>query len=336
MKKLNQIRNVGAALATLATLGLSPNASAISLTWVNGPDAGQAFSGGAIVVKALNYDTGTLYNQIPVGTSLGYTGSPGAGVAGGEALLNAQPGRAVLNGRGSEDSWGIVRITQIQSIGSDGVLHDIYNEAVNAYELTAMFWGIRDYHLTQVSAGSGIAGAGQVIDGTGMRVDIYSDNTPDFNQTAGPGGRGVGSDVYNTVTDGTLELSLLSTPGFINDNGTFGGTAAEFESNTAAVGYAALDVIGGASAWQFDTNSIGFKGSSGGSFVAGKADQTATDIWFAFTSTQGTNGWDINSNDPMLAVINNNRVPEGGSTLLLLGAALAGLGVVYRRRNQAV
>jgi len=340
MKKLNQMRRTGILLTTVASLiALSPSAMAIPLNWLDGPQAGQAFAGGGIVVKAFNYDTGTLYNQQPNGTTIGYTGNPGAGVAGGEAALNnpAVVQRPVLNGNpaATEDGWGIVKITQIQSLGSDGVLHDIYNAAVSGFELTAMFWGIRDFHLTQVDAGSGLPGGGQIIDGVGMRVDIYSDATPDFNQTGGPAARG-GVSSYPTVTDGNLELSLLSTPGFINANGTRGGAATEFEANTAATGYAALNVIGGASASQFNTNGIGFQGSSGGAFLPGVAGQTATDVWFAFTSTQGTNGWDINSNDPMLAVVTNN-VPEGGSTLLWLGAGMTILAAVYhRRRKQTV
>jgi hypothetical protein len=309
------------------------------LTWVDGPQAGQSFAGGGIQIKAVNYDTGTLYNPIGIGSSIGYSGSPGAGVAAGEATLNlpANVARPILNGMpaATEDSWGIVRITNIQATASDGVLRDIYNSALAPVELTAMFWGIRDFHLTQVSAGSGLAGAGQVIDGTNMRVDIWSDASKDFNQTAGPGGR-TGIPSYPTVTNGTLELSLLSTPGFINANGTFGGAATEFEANTASVGYAALNVTGGASAAQFNTNAIGFQGSSGGSFLPGVAGQTSTDVWFSFTSTQGVNGWDITSNDPMLANISpGTSVPDTGSTLLMFGLGLAFLGEAYRRRQNA-
>jgi len=342
MKKPNQIRRTGILLTTVAGLmGLLPSATAIPLVWLDGPQAGQTFAGGGIVVKAFNFDTGTLYNTQPNGTTIGYTGNPGPGVAGGEAALNnpAVVSRPVLNGNpaATEDGWGIVKITQIQAIASNGTLQDIYNSAVSGFELTAMFWGIKDFHLTQVDAGSGIPGGGQIIDGTGMRVDIWSDPTPDFNQTGGPAARS-GISSYPTVTggDGTLELSLLSTPGFINANGTRGGSATEFEANTAATGYAALNVIGGASAAQFDTNGIGFQGSSGAAFLPGVAGQTSTDVWFAFTSTQGTNGWDINSNDPMLAVVRNN-VPEGGSTLLLLGAGLTALAAFHhRRRKQTV
>jgi hypothetical protein len=338
MKKQYWFRQaVGALLVLPALTIVTPSASAIPLTWLGGPEAGQAFAGGGIVVKAFNYDTGTLYNGIPVGTSIGYSGSPGAGVAGGEATLNlpANVFRPALNAMpATEDSWGVVKITQIQAFASDGTLQSIYNLDNSTFELTAMFWGIRDFHLTQVSPGSGSAFAGQVIDGVGMRVDIYSDPSKNFNQTAGPGGRG-GVSTYNTATDGTLELSLLSTPGFINANGTFGGTATEFQSNTADVGNAALNVIGGASAAQFDTNGIGFGGTSGAGLVPGMAGQTTTDIWFAFTSSPGTNGWDVNSNDPMLANISTGQVPDSGSTLVMLGMGLVGLGLGYRLRRKA-
>jgi len=331
MKNFFQGSAKAAIVALAAVAPLASPVHALTLTWLSGPQNGQAFTSGGIVVKALNYDTGSLYNTIPIGTSVGYSGSPGAGVAGGETTLNGITARQALNAMPStEDSWGIIKITQIQAIASDGILRDVYNAAVSPLELTAMFWGIRDFSLTQVSAGSGLPGAGQVIDGTGMRVDIYSDASKDFNQTPGPAGR-IGISSYPTVTNGTLELSLLSTPGFINANGTFGGSAAEFESNTASVGYAALNVIGGASAAQFNTNAIGFQGSSGAAFIPGVAGQASTDVWFAFTATQGTNGWDVNSNDPMLANITTPTVPDGGTTVLMLFPALALMALGYGR-----
>jgi hypothetical protein len=315
-------------------VGTSPLANAIPLTYIDGPMAGQAFTGGAISIKATNYDTGTLYNQQAVGTMTGYSGAPGAGVAGGAAALNAPAivNRPALNAEPGEDSWGIIKITDIFATTDQGTF-SLFNHLSSDFELTALFWGVSDFYMEQVSAGSGLPGAGQIIDGTGLRVDIYSDVSKNFTHTAGPGGRD-GVDGYDTATDGMLELSLLSTPGFINADGTFGGSATEFEANTASVGYAALNVIGGnaETVSQFDTNGIGFKGSNGASFIPGVAGQTSTDIWFSFTSTQGVSGWDITSNDPMLA--NIRGVPEGGSTLLLLGASLAGLGAVYRRRKQ--
>jgi hypothetical protein len=332
MKKLNRFRQAGGALLAISALVALPlSASALTFTWINGPQAGQAFTGGGIQIKAVNYDTGTLYTPLAVDTAVGFgVGGASGTVAAGETALNALPGRPALNGQAGEDSWGILKITQIQAY-SGGVLHDIYNAAVNPYELTGIFWGVEDFYLKQVSAGSNLPGAGQIIDGTGLNVNIYSDATPDFSQVAGPGGR-VGVSGYNTVTDGVLELSLQSTPGFINANGTLGGAATEFESNTASVGYSALNVIGGASAAQFNTNAIGFGGSSGASFLPGVGGQTSTDIWFSFTSTQGVNGWDITSNDPMLA--NISGVPDAGSTLLMLSMGLAFLGYGLRFRGR--
>jgi hypothetical protein len=334
MKSPYKIKRAGSALAVLVGLfGLCSSSSALPLTWLDGPQAGQAFTSGGIVVKAINYDTGSLYNTLPTGTTMGYSGSPGAGVAGGETTLNALPQRAALNGQPGEDSWGIIKITDILATASDGQLHSVYNSIASSFELTAMFWGVHDFFLDQVSAGSGLPGGGQVIDGTGLRVDIYS-GVKNFTQTGGPGARSSVSS-YPTATDGTLELSLLSTPGFINANGTFGGSATEFESNTANVGYAALNVIGGASSGQFNTNAIGFGGSSGAQFTPGVAGQTSTDVWFSFTATQGVNGWDITSNDPMLAnVTTPSNVADSGSSLAMLGMGIAFLAEAYRRRSR--
>jgi hypothetical protein len=338
MKNLNNMRRAALALAGIAAgIGMSPYASAIPLTWVDGPQAGQAFAGGGIQIKAVNYDTGALYTPLAVGSALGFgVGGASGSVAAGATALNGQQSRGSLGAvAGQNDSWGILRITNIQATASDGVLRDIYNSALSPVELTAMFWGVTDFYLAQVSAGSGLAGAGQIIDGTGLRVDIYSDPSKDFNQSAGPLGPHT-VNTYPTATNGTLELSLLSTPGFINANGTLGGAATEFESNTANVGYASLNVTGGASASQFDTNAIGFGGSSGAGFLPGVAGQAAHDIWFSFTSTQGVNGWDITSNDPMLANIRTPGVPDSGSTLLMLATGLALLAEGYRRSRRHV
>jgi len=309
---------------TLAALvALAPSANAIPLTWVTGPQAGQAFAGGAIQIKATNYDTGSLYPVQPVGT-----------VVSGAATLDALQSRAPLGFvAGQGDSWGILKITEIDARASDGVLRPIFVDSSSSFELTAMFWGVTDFMLTQISPGSALPGGGQIIDGTGLRVDLYSDPSKNFNQTGGPGLAHT-VNTYPTVTNGTLELSLLSTPGFINAAGTLGGIATEFESNTANTGYAALNVTGGASAAQFDTNGIGFSGSFGAAFTPGLGATTAADIWFSFTSTQGSDGWDITSNDPMLANIRPG-VPDTGSTLLMLGAGLALMGEAYRRRQKA-
>jgi hypothetical protein len=335
MKLLNRTCKAGlASLALASAIGFSPSAMALNLVWVDGPQAGQTFSGGGIQIKAVNYDTGSLYAPLALNSAIGFgQGGASADVASGITALNAAQTRAPLGVvAGQNDSWGILRITNIQATASDGVLRDIYNSAVSPVELTAMFWGVNDFYLKQISAGSGLAGAGQIIDGQGLAVNIYSDPSKNFNQTAGPTGAHT-VNTYPTATDGTLELSLLSTPGFINAAGTLGGVATEFESNTANTGYAALNVIGGASAAQFNTNAIGFGGSSGGAFSAGLGNQTSTDVWFSFTSTQGVNGWDVTSNDPMLANI-ATATPDGGSTLLMLGSGIVLMvGGLYRRRK---
>jgi len=339
MKKQYWFRQAVGALLVLPALSmLTATASAIPLTWVDGPDAGQAFAGGGIQIKAVNYDTGSLYTPLTVGNSLGFgtgTGANSANVAAGITALNGQQSRGALGTVAAhDDSWGILRITNIQATASDGVLRDVWNSALAPVELTAKFWGVDDFYLSQISAGSNLPGGGQIIDGVGLRVDIYSDPSKNFNQTLGPNGTN-NVLTYPTATDGTLELSLLSTAGFINANGTLGGAATEFESNTANTGYAALNVLGGASASQFDTNAIGFGGSSGAGFLPGVAGQASMDIWFSFTSTQGVNGWDITSNDPMLANISTGQVPDSGSTLMMLGIGLVGLALGYRRRRKA-
>jgi hypothetical protein len=313
-------------LSLAAATGLVSTANAVVFTWLDGPLAGQPFAGGPIEIKAFNHDTGTLYNTQPVGTVL--TG----------AALDAQISRPALNGMGS-DSWGILKITQIFSkVG--GQQYSIYSNLSNNFELTGMFWGVQDFYLNQANPGSGLPGGGQVIDGTGMTVHIYSDPSKNFSSdpVAGAGGGPAdrtGINTFPTVTDGTLELILQSTNGFINAAGTNGGVQTEFESNTAFTGYAALNVMGGASAAQFNTNAVGFQGSYGAGFLPGMGSQQSTDVWFAFTSIQGENGWDIKSNDPMIAVLSGPNVPDGGSTLMMtLGSLLALAGAARLRREK--
>jgi hypothetical protein len=330
MKKLNKFRQAGGAFLALAALvTLTPSASAVNFIWRSGPLAGSPFVGGSVVeIKAFNHDTGTLYNPQPVGTVL-----TGAG-------LNAQIARPALGPAAftNEDSWGILQITDIiATVPGTNTTASIYNHLVDPFELTGMFWGIQDFRLQQVSLGSGLAGGGQVIDGAGMFVNIYSDPAKNFNPDPNGGNNGpldrTGVSSFPTVTDGVLELSLQSTPGFINAAGTFGGVATEFESNTANVGYAALNVIGGASAAQFNTNAIGFGGSYGADFLPGVGGQAATDFWFKSTSSQGQVGWDIRSNDPMYVGIAGPSVPDSGSTLILLATALLGLACGQRVRR---
>lgn len=338
--------------ALLGSAALVPSAMAIPLVWRDGPEAGQAFTGGAISVKAFNYDTGTLYNNLGAGNALGYgVGGSAANRNAGESDLNdpTKIFRSVLGptdnatyGSGSsEDGWGILKIDNILAKASDGIDHSLFDN-LGSFELTAIFYGVRDFYISQVTDGSGSAFAGQIINGYNMHVDFYMAPrnvvANNFNQTGGPGVR-IGDDGYPTVTDGVKILSLLSTPGFINDDGTLGGRAAEFESNTASVGYAALDVIGGddpETVAQFDTNAVGFRGTTAasGGLVNGKVKDT-TDVWFSFTSLPGTNGWDVNSNDPMVANIAGASVPDTGSTLALMACALPLLAAVRRRRAAA-
>jgi len=338
MKKLTGTSQVVSALGALAAFFTAiPAASALDFVWLSGPQQGQAFAGGGIQIKAINYDTGALYGGLPINTAIGF-GQGGTGtqtVEGGIATLNAAQTRPALGSiAGHNDSWGILRITSIQATASNGVLHDIYNAVLpNTPELTAKFWGVNDFYVKQISAGEpGFAGSGQIIDGAGLRVDIYSDMSRNFNQTGGPNAA-AGLTTYPTATDGTLELSLLSTPGFINVAGNLGGIATEFESNTANTGYAALNVVGGASAAQFDTNAVGFGGSYGATFQPGLAGQTAHDVFFKFTSSQGVNGWDITSNDPMIASIRTS-VPDAGSSVVMLGLGLLCLAAGYRRTRK--
>ena len=327
--------------ALLATMGLSRSANAsLSLIWLDGPDAGssvESTGGGALSWRLTNYDTGTLYNFQPVGTKIGYgQGGASPNQAAGIAALD-NPSvifRPTLNAMANEDGWGLVKVNQIDAVDpTDHQTHQVFNSLVSPYELTGIFHGEKDFYLNQVTSGTGGAFSGQIIDGSGLQFDIYSDPAKNFNYTAGPGGRG-GLAAYATATDGTLQLSLQSTPGFINHPGNLGGTDTEFESNTGLVGYTALNIVGGSptTVHDFDTNSVGFGGTYGSGFVPGDVTPSA-DVWFQFTTSPGTSGWDVTSSDPGTFVV----VPEPASAAGLIGCLvpLFGAGVCRFRTRKA-
>ncbi len=187
-----------------------------------------------------------------------------------------------------------------------------------------MFYGLKDFYVNQTTS------TNQTIDGVGMHIDLYYQSKTDplytqYNALSGSASR-TGPTSYTTVTDGTKILAAVSTPGFIHDDGTLGGSSTEFESNFNALsggtGQMFMSVVGGTMASAFDTN--GFTSSS--------LPGVTADLFGQFTTALDTQAdWLARSNDPVVGSF--APVPEP-STYGLAGAALLSGMVALRRRAQ--
>jgi len=307
----------------------------------SGHAIGEAFKG-SFKINLINFDNGSLYQNLGTpGNAAGY-GANGTGtqtIPGGISTLDgvqaagstgaySQP--TVINGvaqpasNSAEDSWGIARIQTI----TDQFGSIVWSEGGKNAQLTIMFYGEKDFYVNQ------LAGGFQEIDGVGMHVDLYYQSKTDgaytqYNPLLGSSNR-TGANSYNTVTDGELILSAVSTGGFIHDAGTLGGLATEFASNfnasSGGTGQMFMNVTGGSMGYAFDQN--GFDSP----FVAGKS----ADLFGQFTTQVNgaptvTFDWLGSSNDPVKGGF--QPVPEP-STYGLAGAALLSGMVALRRRSQ--
>jgi hypothetical protein len=326
MKKLNTSGFAGiAAAAILAVVGFTPSANA-QLNFSPG------FTGGFVSIKYSNFDMGTLYPTQGNG-SYGVTNNTAAG----SAALNLLPGQiAPTNPAGltglAEDSWGIARLSTIEDFSSN----TIWSQIGTGQEVTVIFYGSQDFFLSK-------DGTQQVTSSYGLHIDLYlqtvgSPGYTAYNPSLGSAGR-TSQSTYNTVTDGTLLLSTVSTAGFLYAPGVEGGTATEFTSTFApgvnGKGSAYLNVTGGTMASQFNTNSIQSVFNPG-LFADLRVEFTTQPNSGPGSVGNPTGDWLVRSNDPVTAFI--VPVPEPSTYGLVAAGALLGL-VAFRRmkaRSQAV
>lgn len=330
-------------LFAVGVLGLLvSSASGIPLVYEEGPLIGQTYNG-AVTMKSTLFTTGSTYANVG-----GYTGLPDAGGAAGAngrplytPLTAVETGVSFLDGWNAppvsaqatgvyagaeatafeEDNWGIFRISRIEATSTGWA---VYTPAVKGYDLTGMISGQQD---TYVAPGPDPVNE-IAINSVGLKVDLYRQpvGPSAFDPTLGPGARLAGN-VYPNINDAgqILELSTVSLPGFLNAAGVQGGLSAEYINlynftTTEGDGGAYMEIAGGASALQFDTDFFAMPGAAAGVLGPLGYDLTA-DLSLQFDIPPPTgplNGWLVRADDPINAF---GQIPEPATlTILLLGA----------------
>ena len=310
--------------------------------------------GERIFFKINNFDSGTLYPLAPVvGTSWGGTGNNLADVNTLDAIPLQTPGIGSLQVPAGpslpappvpslEDTWGIVKVTEIQ----DTFSNTLWLPGDTNTELTGIFYGLADIYLEQATA------TVQRAEGVNFHFELYEaaiagSQPPDFDASQGTGGR-TGLTGYTTATDGVLALSAISVPGHINGPGVRSGANAEFQSTndiaaimagasaTVGSGVTFMDITGGTLQPVFDPEFWGAPDSADAfqplPLNVGVAGSQGADIRLDFTNKVpgpvGTD-WLLRSNDPGEMVV---AIPEP-MTMLGVFMGVGGLAGYIRRRR---
>ena len=166
----------GIAVAALAvSIGLSTSAKAILFQNLPPTPAGDQY-----VFKIIDFDNGTLYNNVPGAATQAGFGAGGAAVdvLGGVTALNALNFAGAVGARNigafgagaaaAEDSWGIAFVTQI-FLASNPVV-PVWDSNLDNQQLSAMFYGEQDYYLRDIDDNT------QLTAGVGLSADFYLQN----------------------------------------------------------------------------------------------------------------------------------------------------------------
>jgi hypothetical protein len=269
--------------------------------------------GGAnIELKFTNYDEGTIYHNLAVGTygkafiDALPTSDPGGGLPWKTPPIGAAPG---------EDTWGIFKLTDILNLDNAATL---WQEGDGGFEITGIFWGEDDASVSW-------DGTTQTITGNDLQYAFFEDplaNLTPFSFAAGPTGRVPGvPPIYAGSTDGTLIWTGNSVPGIAGISpDEFGAQYTPGSPTPPPFDKGVGDFLG-----NLGTNDWG-TGSLNDLLDAGDIDMT-----FHFTASGSFAGdFLLRSNDPVTAQV----TPElGTAPLMLLG--MLPIGVAWWRRRKA-
>jgi hypothetical protein len=323
------MRNVSRTLKALAIAGAAAlfagsaaRADSISFGGYSGP----------ITIKLSNFDTGTIYSGAD-GTYTNDGRDLGSGPTSPISSLTADQSNlgSVLPG---EDAWGILYVTGIyKGTNPAPTPANTLWVPTTTQEITAIFWGQTD---TFVKIGSG--GASEEIHSNGLQAAFFVDNTPNFDQTGGPGARTNSGNQpsYPTVTDGTLLWTFNSTTGFSP------AAPGQYTPDPTSEFFTDVGIAGGAV--------TGVVGSGGFNALVGSNDlgtgnqnnllDASTTVTVKFTgaaaqpsdSPAGGPFWEVASQDPVIARAVPVPTPSALAGGLLLGAMIS-LNRIRRRRS---
>jgi len=244
MKKLTKSGFAGiAAAALLAVVGLAPTANAqLTLVGANGISYTINFDG---------YAMGTIYTA---GAGTYGDSNPAAGVG----IMDGVSKIAAAGAIGSEDTWGILRVSSI--VSGLNTVWTTTAEDVAGQKLRGVFYGAADYY-TRI-----LAGGTQIDNSVGFKLDLYLENTNGtlasaFGTVAGqfatgrllPDGSG-----YNGISNVAGAQKILTShgiAGFFTDDTTVGGPFTDADASFRSQ-FLTNATTNGSGLLQIDTQSI--------------------------------------------------------------------------------
>jgi hypothetical protein len=159
--------------------------------------------------------------------------------------------------------------------------------------------------LSDLSFGVAGASGASLTSGSGVELTVHSDGS--FT----PGGAAPAGWVLSNPSSGTLLLDVLAGPGHAGPAHTIIGPPGAGGTYSAAVG----SIAGNGPHNPFLFGTVSFTINAPGLTV----NSAINDVVFSFGTTAGDN------------VPGVLQVPEGGTTVILLGATLTGLGLIRRK-----